>query len=137
MEPNQNVPSEREWTEEEKEEFFSSQDAITGLPNSAMAGAPINNMPFTPSVDLFRRPIGIHVTFIVPPSEGWPIAYHCPLCKRTEIVLSPWAIKPKEGDYWLINDMCGDEAHGFNHNMRLGMKGWNAPIDLKPGKLIS
>jgi hypothetical protein len=137
MEPNQNVPSEREWTEEEKEEFFSSQDAITGLPNSAMAGAPINNMPFTPSVDLFRRRVGIFVTSIVPSEQGWPIALYCPLCRTTVFVLSPWSVQPEDGGYLRINDMCGDEVHGFNHNMRLGMKGWNAPIDLKPGKLIS
>ena len=31
MDPNQNPPSERQWTPEEMEEFFSSQDAVTGL----------------------------------------------------------------------------------------------------------
>ena len=38
MEPNQNPPSEREWTVEEREEFFASVDAITGLPWHVMPG---------------------------------------------------------------------------------------------------
>ena len=37
MDANQNPPSEREWTEQEKEEFFASPDAITGLINGAVA----------------------------------------------------------------------------------------------------
>jgi hypothetical protein len=37
MEPNQNPPSERDWTEQEKDEFFASQDAVTGLFSGAVA----------------------------------------------------------------------------------------------------
>jgi hypothetical protein len=134
MEPNQNVPSERDWTDEEREMYYSFQRQATGI---FSGGAVANNACLNDEWrNLSVTSRGIHVTSIVPPSEGWPIAYHCPLCKRTEIVLSPWAIKPKEGDYWLMNDMCGDEFLGFEHNMRLGMKGWNAPIELKPGKLV-
>ena len=44
MEPNQNPPSEREWTIEEREEFFASQDAITGLDPCAM----MSNESFLP-----------------------------------------------------------------------------------------
>lgn len=37
MEPNQNPPSEHEWTIEEQEEFFASQDAVTGkLPSETV-----------------------------------------------------------------------------------------------------
>jgi hypothetical protein len=36
-EPNQNPPSERGWTIAEREEFFASQDAMTGLFNGAVA----------------------------------------------------------------------------------------------------
>jgi hypothetical protein len=41
MEPNQNPPSEREWTIEEREEFFASQDAMTGLFNGMASNAPM------------------------------------------------------------------------------------------------
>ena len=78
---------------------------------------------------------GIHVTSIKPPEQGWPIAMYCPICKVTTFVLSPWAAKPEDGDYFKMNDMCADEVLGFKHNMQLGMKGYNAPIDLKPGKI--
>ena len=47
-----NPPSERDWTPEEMEEFFSSQDAITGLPNSALAGMPTNALPFRPTASI-------------------------------------------------------------------------------------
>ena len=40
-----NPPSERDWTIEEQEEFFASQDAVTGMFN----GTPINNTPYHPS----------------------------------------------------------------------------------------
>jgi hypothetical protein len=41
MEPNQKPPSESEWTEEEKEEFFKSQDAMTFDFNSIPKQPPI------------------------------------------------------------------------------------------------
>ena len=82
---------------------------------------------------------GIHVTSIVPPEQGWPVAYYCPLCRETTFVMSPWAVKPtvdgKEFDgYHKIKDMCASEEHGFRHNMEMGMKCYNAPINLRPDK---
>lgn len=76
--------------------------------------------PFGDMERIFNR--GIHVTSITPPEQGWPIATYCPICKKTTFVLSPWAIKPKDGDYFKMNDVCGDDTLGFEHNMRLGMK---------------
>ena len=86
MEINDNSPSEREWSIAEREEFFASQDAATGIFNVA--------------------PTGIHITDIVPPAYGGPIAMHCPLCKETTFLPSPWAAKPERGDYWRINNQC-------------------------------
>jgi hypothetical protein len=84
-------PCEREWTIEEMEEFFASQDARTGFFN----GTPTNFTPFRPDPSvhyygnelaysmstglesfLYWRPEwkGIHVTGIVPPEQGWPIS---------------------------------------------------------------
>ena len=51
VDPNQNPTSEREWTEEEKDEFFNSNDAITGLPNGSLAGAWTSNGAGTPLSD--------------------------------------------------------------------------------------
>jgi hypothetical protein len=86
MEPRSyfDPPSERGWTPEEMEELFAKQDAETGLLNGATAtnGAP-------------KKEIGIHVTHIVPPAQGWTIAMHCPICKETTFVLSQWDIKPE------------------------------------------
>jgi len=119
MEPNQNVPS------EEKEKFYKAilgeQPPIewsTGAWNGPVIELDPND-PFGDMVRLFSR--GIHVTFIVTPEQGWPVAYHCPLCKRTDIVLSPWAIKPEDGDYWRINAECVSEEFGHRHSMMLAM----------------
>lgn len=60
---------------------------------------------------------GIHVTSIVPPEVGWPIAMYCPICKETTFMLSLWAIKPEDGDYWRMNYTCASEEIGVNHNM--------------------
>ena len=140
MEPNQNPPSERDWTEQEKEEFFASTDAITGLPNGSMAGALAwNRIPKQPPIEWstgawngplikldpddpfghMQRLFGpaINITSIVPPEQGWPIVAHCDLCKKTEIVLSPYAIKPEDGDYWKMNGTCLDEDLHIKHNM--------------------
>ena len=99
MEINDNPPSEREWSIAEREDFFAGQDAVTGIFNVA--------------------PTGIHVTHIVPPTQGWPIAMHCPLCKETTFLLSPWAAKPEKGDYWRMTETC---ARSDQHNMELAMK---------------
>lgn len=105
MEPNQNPPCEREWTIFEREEFFAGQDAVTGIFNVA--------------------PTGIHVTHIVPPAQGWPIAMHCPICKETTFLLSPWAAKPEKGDYWRMTETC---ARSGQHNMEIAMK----PLAYRP-----
>ena len=145
MFPEDNVPSEREWSIEEREEFFKSQDARTGL----LCGGGLEtlwnngetNAPFTVSglheamenleSTLYR---GIHITSITPPESGWLMSFYCPLCRETWFRLSPWAIKPEDGDYWRIQ-MCGSDVEGFRHNMQLGMKGWHDPIELKPSNL--
>jgi hypothetical protein len=97
---NQNPPSEREWTIEEREEFFTSRDAITGLPWNVMPGR-----------------TGIVITNIVPPEQGWPIAAHCCHCKKTVIVLNLYAAKPEKSDYWLLKGTCLDEELHWKHNM--------------------
>ena len=141
MEPNQNPPSERDWTPEEMEEFFASQDAVTGLLGGGVATnwtpsevlPPITLKSLQEAYANVQEKLfpSIHITSIVPPESGWPIVAHCDLCKKTVIVLSPWAIKPEDGDYWRM-EMCGDETLAFEHNMKLGMKGWNEPIELNP-----
>jgi hypothetical protein len=108
MEPNQNPPSERAWSIAEQEDFFAGQDAMTGLFNVA--------------------PTGIHVTHITPPAQGWPIAMHCPICRETTFLLSPWAAKPVRCDYFKMNDVCGSIEHGGQHNLRMSMKIDDHPI---------
>jgi hypothetical protein len=130
MEPNQNPPCEREWTIEEQEEFFASQDAVTGLLNGVPKQPPIewNTSAWNgPIIELdpddpfghMRRLFGpaINITSIVPPESGWPIVAHCELCRKTVIVLSPWAVKPEDGDYWKMNGTCLDEDLHIKHNM--------------------
>lgn len=75
--------------------------------------------PFGDIEQIFNR--GIHVTHINPPEQGWPIATYCPICKKTTFVLSPWSIKPKDGDYWRMNEMCVDEVLGSTHGMSMYM----------------
>ena len=130
MEPNQNPPSERDWTIEEQEEFFASQDALTLNFNDIPKQPPIEwstgwwNGPIHPlssddpfgDLERFIHP-GVNITSIVPPEQGWPIVAHCDLCKKTVIVLSPWAIKPEDGDYWKMHHTCLDEDLHIKHNM--------------------
>jgi hypothetical protein len=112
MEINDNPPSEREWTIAEMEEFFAGQDARTG--------GTITNAPFREN--WFLYPAGIYVTKIVPPEQGWPIAMHCPICRETTFILSPWAIKPQDGDYFLMKDACiADGVLSHKHNMKMAM----------------
>jgi len=140
MDANQNPPSERDWTDQEKDEFYAS---------IGLSGTPINKEPFRPSasitycgdhlakeweenpptVESIKKimdwwnqksiPDGARfvITSIVPPEQGWPIVAHCDLCKKTVIVLSPWAIKPSDGDYWKMNGTCLDEDLHIKHNM--------------------
>ena len=127
MDANHNPPSERDWTIEEQEEFFSSQDAITGLLGGGVATnwTPSESLPpitlsglqetYADFEEKFFR--GIHITSIVPPEQGWPIVAHCDICHKTEIVLSPYAAKPSDGDYWKLNGTCLDEEKHIKHNM--------------------
>jgi hypothetical protein len=128
MDPNDNVPCEREWSIEEREEFFASQDART---YPGLSGNPIGIAPFRPSPSISNcgdhlakhwYPAGIFVTSIVPPEQGWPIAMYCPICKETTFLLSPWAAKPSDGDYWRMAEMCGSVEHQGKHNMKMAMK---------------
>ncbi len=149
MDPNQNVPSERDWTEQEKEEFFASQDAITGILNGVPNQPSIEwstgswNGPIFPLSsddpfgDLYRftHP-GIHITSIVPPEQGWPVAFYCPLCRETTFLLSPYAVKPSDGDYHQMTEMCADLEFGFKHNMEFELKMKPALIEPKTGGLI-
>jgi len=96
-------------------------------------GPSITLSPEDPFGDLERlaNP-GIHVTKIVTPAEGWPIAMYCPLCKETTFLLSPWAIKPKDGDYWRMNEMYANEEFHVKHNLTFAMK----PIEAAMRKRI-
>lgn len=71
--------------------------------------------------DIRAQRAGIHVTAIVPPEQGWPIAMYCPICKETTFLLSPWAIKPEKGDYWRMSGMCASEQYGNRHNMEIAV----------------
>ena len=147
-----------QWTIEEKEEFFASQDAVTGLFSGSVANN-ASTLPDNPPVTMdslkaicdkfheaFPIPIewstgawngplieldpddpfgymeqlfssGVHITSIVPPEQGWPIVAHCDICHKTEIVLSPYAAKPSDGDYWKLEGTCLDEEKHIKHNM--------------------
>ena len=129
MGANQNPPSERDWTPEEMEDFFSDKwkDAYNGQIASVMTnGADLSNKePITlekllkTQHDLERlvAPRGIYITSIVHPEQGWPIVAHCDICHETVIVLSPYAIKPENGDYYLMNGTCLNEEEHIKHNM--------------------
>ena len=130
MEPNQNPPSERDWTIEEQEEFFASQDAVTGLfPNSVANNVLMPN--FIQEIEHIFDP-GIHITSFVPTESGWPIVAHCDLCKKTVIVLSPWAIKPEKGDYWKLEGTCLDEEEHIKHNLPIWYPWRKEKIEFKP-----
>ena len=108
MEINDNPPSEREWSIAEREDFFAGQDAVTGIFNVA--------------------PTGIHVTHITPPEQGWPIAMHCPICRETTFLLSPWAAKPERGDYWRMKETCGSDVLSEMHNIQMAYDKMNMEI---------
>lgn len=137
MEPNQNPPSERDWTIQEKADFYASQENTGSLFSGAVAN---NGVQFSDvrhfSIDEIESILnrGIHVTSIVPPEQGWPMAFHCPICKETTFLLSPWAVKPKDGDYFKMNDTCASDDHGHQHNMRMAMK--PPPVRLLSGGYV-
>ncbi len=137
MDANQNNPS--EMNIQESEEFFSGVDAVTGIPNgnpfasnSGMWMSEVRHFTLQDLDEIFNR--GIHVTALAPPEQGWPVACHCSICKETVFLLSPWATKPKDGDYWKM-EICTSEKFGYIHNMQFGMKGLGDPFEIKPGSL--
>lgn len=135
MDTNQNPPSERDWTLEEMEEFFKSQDAVTGM----FSGSPIKLNSYHPNSSVLNcgdyiadvwpwwMQRGIHVTALTPPESGWPVAFHCPLCRETTFLLSPWACKPSDGDYWRV-EMCANETEAFRHNLQMSVGQTPAPV---------
>lgn len=139
MDPNQNIPSEREWTMEEMEEFFSKKYTDAYLSNSTPSLPDAEPVTVASLLDAlaeydakFSRPDQIiprvHITHIVPPAQGWPIAVYCPICKETTFALSPWAIKPADGDYWKMNDVCGNPDLANRHNIQMAINGyWKFP----------
>ena len=49
----------------------------------------------------------IHITGLTQPDEpGAVMAVRCPECGVTEIVWNSWAIKPKDGDMWVVTLEC-------------------------------
>jgi hypothetical protein len=110
----------------EMEDFFSGPDALTGT----FSGGVANNACLPYDWIDFGKATGIYVTSITPPESGWPFALHCPLCKETVFILSPWAIKPEKGDYWRIEGTCGneDDATRMKHDMQMSMP----KIEFKP-----
>lgn len=61
----------------------------------------------------------IVVTSIVPSADGWPVAYYCPLCCMTVIVLQPYAVEPEKGGYYRVFGICVSETLGPSHNILL------------------
>lgn len=53
---------------------------------------------------------GIVVTGIVQPTSGAVMFLYCPGCKVTEIAVSKYAVKPKDGDYWFLRMNCGKHS---------------------------
>jgi hypothetical protein len=116
MEPNQNPPCEREWSQEEMEEFFASQDAITGLfPNCVANNSypPMDNQPITlesliKSNDEFQKYFPIPVAY----RNGADMSRDTfeELGKRIKLV------KP-QGEAWLginVDNFIGVEIHIVN-----------------------
>lgn len=68
----------------------------------------------------------IEITHIVPPEVGWPVVIHCRKCKRTEIFLNVYALKPENGDYFQFDSMCVNENEGIalRHNMQATRERW-------------
>ena len=65
---DQTPPSEREWSIEEREEFFASQDAITGkIPG--LSGNPISTLSFRPIPQTHRCGDSIAKDFFPAPPE--------------------------------------------------------------------
>lgn len=61
----------------------------------------------------------VMVTAIVVPEVGWPVAYHCAICQKTVFLLSPWVVKPTNGDYHLIQLCADDDTHNLRSSICL------------------
>lgn len=140
MEPNQNPPSEREWTPEEMEDFFSDKfiDAYNSNVNAMITNGPVTAtseeitleklIKMYEELERLAAPKGIFITHLVPPESGWMLAMYCPICKETTFRLDKYACKPSEGDYFLMKQTCGSDEHWQEHNIQL-----NLPLSLKWG----
>lgn len=53
-----------------------------------------------------KLPRGVIITGVRQPEQGAVIVHHCKHCKLTEIMCTPYAAKPEDGDLWLITDYC-------------------------------
>ena len=69
--------------------------------------------------------LNVQIEAIAQPESGWPVAMYCPICKTLTIVNNPWAIKPTDGDFWLMNPVC----ESVEHTLRLGARGCIYPPD--------
>ena len=141
MEPNQPPMSDDEFPEIDPYVFNLSKiyrnfmdDAIIGAiyHNATMEDTtPINfstlqqmlaDLAKIPKPNVATIQAGIYITHIVPPEQGWPIAMYCPICKVTRFALTPYGTKPKDGDYFKMNDVCEYAQHTIKlMDSRFGM----------------
>jgi hypothetical protein len=63
--------------------------------------------------------MSITITKITPPEQGRVISTHCPICRRTEFMLNPWAKKPEDGDYFRFNKTCADDKLSNVHGIMI------------------
>ena len=60
----------------------------------------------------YKLPIpGIHIERLTHDTPGAVVALWCPQCKTLTFMLSQYAVKPTDGDYWLIEYCPG--PHGM------------------------
>lgn len=53
-----------------------------------------------------KESMPIFLTHIVQPEKGAIMLQHCPDCRSTQIVVNEYAVKPEEGDAWMIEQSC-------------------------------
>jgi len=72
---------------------------------------------------------GIFITAITPPEMGWPVMIHCDVCRRTEILLCTWLVKPIYGDIMRMRRSCVDpeQWHIHEHLMETEDPSWPFP----------
>ena len=56
----------------------------------------------------------IIVTKMAVPEVGWLMALHCRRCRRTVFGVNPYAAKPENGDYWVIEGCVDDTTHNLD-----------------------